>query len=194
MGNLSNRGSLSPQSQGTKAETANKKDEKQSNTTDSENARNKENKDPSPSKSIDSLPKLNKDVVATEFGHAQPNGDAKKTLDYAEDAFEADFADETIPMNSPYESQNATETLVFPELKESTSLLTPSRYSAIAGLDKDQDDEKWIERTTVITKIDHEHYLDSAREVVNELIDKMTVPETRDVVSGGAETPLAREK
>ena len=54
-----------------------------------------------------------------------------------------------------------------------TDKVTPSRYNAIASLDEalTNEDENWQERTSIITKIDHENYTKYAQEFVNEVAD-----------------------
>ena len=44
------------------------------------------------------------------------------------------------------------------------------KYSCIAQLDEELEDEKWEERTAVITKNDHEENLSSAADILQELL------------------------
>lgn len=44
------------------------------------------------------------------------------------------------------------------------------KYSCIADLDDDHEDEKWCERTELITRIDHENYIESARSILDDII------------------------
>jgi len=54
-----------------------------------------------------------------------------------------------------------------------TSQVTPSRYNAIASLDEalTNEDENWQERTSIITKIDHDLNLKYAQEFVLKAAD-----------------------
>ena len=60
-----------------------------------------------------------------------------------------------------------------------TSIVTPSRYDAIASLDIAQynEEDRWNDRTSIITKFDHEEYLSYAQDVINELADNVVTTE-----------------
>merc|ERR1711935_531276 len=51
------------------------------------------------------------------------------------------------------------------------------KYFAIASLDEEHDDEKWLERTTVITKTDHETYLECAESIIKEVLTEVKTPD-----------------
>ena len=55
-----------------------------------------------------------------------------------------------------------------------SSVVTPSRYCAIASLDEAafDEEEQWNERTSIITKIDHELYQRYAREFLHHMADE----------------------
>ena len=50
------------------------------------------------------------------------------------------------------------------------STMNQDKYSSIAKLDDELEDEKWEERTAVITKNDHEEYLAAASSILDDLI------------------------
>ena len=58
-------------------------------------------------------------------------------------------------------------------MASTTSQVTPSRYTAIASLDEalTNEDENWQERTSIITKIDHDLNLKYAQEFVLKAAD-----------------------
>ncbi|KAK7071256.1 hypothetical protein SK128_008988 [Halocaridina rubra] len=56
-------------------------------------------------------------------------------------------------------------------------MATPSKFEAIRTLD---DDESWKERTEVITKFEHVQYRLYAREMVDHIVDKLTVTSSLD--------------
>ena len=51
------------------------------------------------------------------------------------------------------------------------------KYSSIAQLDGELEDEKWEERTAVITRNDHEEYLAAATSILHDLIGEVRTPE-----------------
>ena len=57
-----------------------------------------------------------------------------------------------------------------------------SKYAAIAQLDEaaEDDSERWSERTSIITKLDHERYVDYARELVHDIVDAVKTPEKKN--------------
>ena len=77
-----------------------------------------------------------------------------------------DVTDETLSIHTTLASLKPLATLKDRDEK----ILTPSRYSAIANLDDELESEKWSERTTVITKVDHDNYISSARDIVTDII------------------------
>jgi hypothetical protein len=56
------------------------------------------------------------------------------------------------------------------------------KYAAIANLDDEveieTEEERWIDRTSIITKIDHETNVDNARQIVEELFLGSIQPRT----------------
>ena len=53
------------------------------------------------------------------------------------------------------------------------------KYSCIAILDEEGEDEKWEERTAVITSNDHEEYVAAAGAILHELLDDIQTTEIR---------------
>ena len=55
-----------------------------------------------------------------------------------------------------------------------SSVVSPSRYCAIASLDEAafDEEEQWKERASIITKIDHELYQRYAREIIQDVADQ----------------------
>jgi hypothetical protein len=47
------------------------------------------------------------------------------------------------------------------------------KYASIASLDDEQDDEKWEERTELITRIDHEEYVECAKSILKDLVSSL---------------------
>lgn len=54
------------------------------------------------------------------------------------------------------------------------------RYGAIALLDDDQEEEKWSERTSVITAHDHQTNLVAAAAILEEVVAELEVPRSED--------------
>ena len=57
--------------------------------------------------------------------------------------------------------------------------MNPDKYSSIAILDEECEDEKWEERTTVITSNDHEEYIKAAEAIIHDLISEIKTSATR---------------
>ena len=53
---------------------------------------------------------------------------------------------------------------------------------AIAGLDGEREGEKWTERTTVITKVEHDGYIDNARDIITDIIQSTVHHDDRCVL------------
>ena len=53
------------------------------------------------------------------------------------------------------------------------------KYSCIAILDEEGEDEKWEERTAVITSNDHEEYVAAAGAILHEILDEIQTSEIR---------------
>ena len=51
------------------------------------------------------------------------------------------------------------------------------KYSSIALLDEELEDEKWEERTAVITRNDHEEYIAAATSILHDLIGDVKTPQ-----------------
>ena len=53
--------------------------------------------------------------------------------------------------------------------------VSPSRYDAIASLDEAEynEEERWRERTSIITKFDHEEHKGYADDILKELADQV---------------------
>ena len=53
------------------------------------------------------------------------------------------------------------------------------KYSSIALLDDEQEEEKWEERTAVITKTDHEGYVAAASSILQDVLQDVKTPVKR---------------
>ena len=60
--------------------------------------------------------------------------------------------------------------------------LETDKYSCIAKLDDELEDEKWEERTAVITRNDHEEYLAAANSILHDLLGDVRTPVKRYVL------------
>ena len=70
-----------------------------------------------------------------------------------------------------------------PPLKFKTSNQEQDKYSFIASLDDQLDDVKWEERTTVITAMDHQAYLATAEQIVQDIMETVVDSETESSVN-----------
>ena len=64
---------------------------------------------------------------------------------------------------------------------ETEAMLGPDKYSSIAVLDEEAEDEKWEERTAVITKNDHEEYVSAAGAILRDILADVKTPIKRCV-------------
>ena len=57
--------------------------------------------------------------------------------------------------------------------------VSASRYDAIASLDEAQynEEERWRDRTELITKYDHEEYQSYAQGIIHEVVDTLVIVE-----------------
>ncbi len=53
------------------------------------------------------------------------------------------------------------------------------RYAAIGSLDDETEEERWSERTSIITRIDHETYTSYAQDILDELVANVKTPEKK---------------
>ena len=86
--------------------------------------------------------------------------------------------DKTSIVNETFEARsacNASTDLETSDISINTSCLN-DKYSSIALLDDEQEDEKWEERTTVITKTDHENYVAAATSILQEVLLDVKTP------------------
>ena len=74
-------------------------------------------------------------------------------------------SEKTSIVNETFEVKSAGDTSAKPEAAENKS----DKYSSIALLDDEQEEEKWEERTTVITKTDHEGYVAAASAILQDV-------------------------
>lgn len=73
-------------------------------------------------------------------------------------------------------NEDDEETASTPGVKPGETV-SPSRYEAIANLDEvEGESEKWADRTSIITKYDHESYEKYAKEFVEELVASVKTP------------------
>ena len=84
-----------------------------------------------------------------------------------------DVTDEALSIHTTMASLKPLATLTENIKDRDEKILTPSRYSAIANLDDELENEKWSERTSVITKVDHDNYISSARDIVSDVIQEV---------------------
>ena len=63
------------------------------------------------------------------------------------------------------------------ETKATTAVVSPSRYCAIASLDEAaaDDEERWTERTSIITKFDHQEYQRCALEILHDIVSAVVI-------------------
>ena len=91
--------------------------------------------------------------------------------------------------HSKFSMENDSNIVTFKQLsdqvKEATmpssdiAIVGDDKYSSIALLDDQQEDEKWEERTAVITKNDHEEYVAAAEAIIYDLISGVKTPVKR---------------
>ena len=60
--------------------------------------------------------------------------------------------------------------------------LDTDKYSCIARLDDELEDEKWEERTAVITRNDHEEYIAAANSILHDLLGDVRTPVKRYIL------------
>eukprot|EP00091_Calanus_sinicus_P021480 TRINITY_DN6375_c0_g1_i3.p1 TRINITY_DN6375_c0_g1~~TRINITY_DN6375_c0_g1_i3.p1 ORF type:complete len:331 (+),score=88.12 TRINITY_DN6375_c0_g1_i3:272-1264(+) len=86
--------------------------------------------------------------------------------------------DKTSIVNETFEAKSACD--VSTELETSGNSINTSslndKYSSIALLDDELEEEKWEERTTVITKTDHENYVAAATSILQEVLLDVKTP------------------
>ena len=83
--------------------------------------------------------------------------------------------------------QNQNELPTFKQLSdqavnmssEEQQKVSNDKYNCIAILDEEHEDEKWEERTTVITKNDHEEYVQAAEAILADIIADVKTPTRR---------------
>ena len=87
-------------------------------------------------------------------------------------------------VNETFKMEN--DAVTFKQLSDQAKAATMSasdndndKYSSIALLDDQQEDEKWEERTAVITKNDHEEYVAAAEAIIYDLISGVKTPVKR---------------
>ena len=78
-------------------------------------------------------------------------------------------------LNETFEEKPAPDISDKQEVLDNTS----DKYSSIALLDDEQEEEKWEERTAVITKNDHEGYLSAASSILQEVLQDVKTPVKR---------------
>eukprot|EP00092_Neocalanus_flemingeri_P035827 GFUD01039007.1.p1 GENE.GFUD01039007.1~~GFUD01039007.1.p1 ORF type:complete len:2150 (+),score=757.42 GFUD01039007.1:317-6766(+) len=96
--------------------------------------------------------------------------------------------DKTSIVNETFEEESAGNTTDVTTTDNSINKPDSSqndKYSCIALLDDEQEDEKWEERTTVITRTDHENYITAAGSILQEVLSDVKTP----VKGNKAETP-----
>ena len=64
-------------------------------------------------------------------------------------------------------------------VEAATMSLETDKYSSIAQLDDEQEDEKWEERTAVITRTDPGEYLAAANSILHDLLGDVRTPVKR---------------
>ena len=111
--------------------------------------------------------------------------DDKENIQQAEEAGASCLVNETFKL----EVDNLT---TFKELSDQSAMaaagdtekegmLGPDKYSSIAVLDEEAEDEKWEERTAVITKNDHEEYVSAAGAILRDILADVKTPIKRCV-------------
>ena len=79
----------------------------------------------------------------------------------------------------PQEADIQQNSIVNESFEDKTMSLEKDRYSSIAKLDEELEDEKWEERTAVITRNDHEEYLAAANSILYDLLGDVRTPVKR---------------
>ena len=86
--------------------------------------------------------------------------------------------DKTSIVKETFEGKSACNAST--DLETSDNLINTSslndKYSSIALLDDELEEEKWEERTTVITKTDHENYVAAATSILQEVLLDVKTP------------------
>ena len=89
-------------------------------------------------------------------------------------SFDADkTVDETSIVNESYENSSSWESYESGQEAVETSA---DKYSAIARLDDQLEDEKWEERTAVITSADHQDYFHAAASILQDVLAEVKTP------------------
>ncbi len=105
--------------------------------------------------------------------------DVKKQSEDKENALPTD-ENASAKEDSPLEIKTKAEGVSKPE--EEVEISQNDKYAAILSLDEEEgggEAEQWSERTSIITKIDHELYQSYAREVIDELVGNVRTPEKK---------------
>ena len=87
-------------------------------------------------------------------------------------------------VNETFGTNSATKLLEFKDLHQTEEKVVMAKenddkYSCIARLDDELEDEKWEERTAVITKNDHEEYIAAAESIISDILAEMKTSVTR---------------
>ena len=82
--------------------------------------------------------------------------------------------------SSPQMEASVTVTPADADVPAKITKTSASKYAAIASLDAEDEDEKWRERTSIITKFDHEMYKGYAKEILNEIVADVKTPEKEE--------------
>ena len=99
-------------------------------------------------------------------------------------------------VNETFKMENDSNIVTFMQLSDQVkeaimpssdiAIVGDDKYSSIALLDDQQEDEKWEERTAVITKNDHEEYVAAAEAIIYDLISGVKTPVKRYFTSSYA--------
>ena len=113
--------------------------------------------------------------------------DDKENIQQAEEAGASCLVNETFKLEpdnlttfKELSDQSATAATAAGDT-ETEAMLGPDKYSSIAVLDEEAEDEKWEERTAVITKNDHEEYVSAAGAILRDILADVKTPIKRCV-------------
>lgn len=79
----------------------------------------------------------------------------------------------------PQDADLTQDSIVNETYNLGATAMEADKYSSIARLDDELEDEKWEERTAVITRTDHEEYLAAANSILHDLIGDVKTPVKR---------------
>ena len=106
-------------------------------------------------------------VIFTIFSFSFFQGNGEKTPDKS--------GAKTESSETPNAKEASPGCCAAPNVQEASKEVSASRYDAIASLDETEynEEERWRDRTSIITKFDHEKYRSDAEDILKELADQI---------------------